>query len=132
MGQSIDSMFHADLIHEPDHNFTCKSLIGTKENLGMDCTVVYYTFTETPVFDEGLFVAHSHEVDEVLTLVAGNPGDISDFDAEMEVCIGKEKRIVTEPTVLTLPAGTVHNVLIKKVNKPMVMWTVLMEPKENA
>lgn len=129
MGQTMDSIFHTGLIHEADRNFICKSLIGVKENLGMNCTIVYYTFMETPDFEEGLFVDHSHDVDEVLTLVGGNPADISDFDAEIEVTVGGEKRMVTEPTVLTLPAGTVHNVIVKKVNKPLVMWTVLMEPK---
>jgi hypothetical protein len=75
---------------------------------------------------------HSHDFDQFLHFFGGNSLDITDFDAEIEMSIGEEgeKHIITEPTVLHIPKGTIHCPLnFKVVNKPVIFMNVALTPE---
>lgn len=76
--------------------------------------------------------AHSHEFDQFLHFYGANSMDITDFDAVVEMSLGEEeeKHIITEPTVLHIPADMIHCPLnFKVVNKPVIFMNVAMTPQ---
>jgi hypothetical protein len=75
---------------------------------------------------------HWHPFDEVWLFLGGDQSNTKDFDAEIEVYLGEEgeKHVITSPTVLEIPRGTVHCPLIfTKVNKPIVFVNLPLTPK---
>jgi hypothetical protein len=75
---------------------------------------------------------HVHQGHEVLCFVGGDPENINDFDAEIEIKLGEEGEayIITTPTVLSLPRGLVHSPLtFKRVTKPVFFIEVTSIPK---
>ena len=75
---------------------------------------------------------HSHDFDQFLHFYGADPMNIGNFDAEVEISLGEEgeKHIITEPTVLHLPAGMIHCPLeFKVVNKPIIFMTVALTPE---
>ena len=76
--------------------------------------------------------AHAHDFDQFLHFFGANSLDISEFDAVIEMSLGEEgeKHIITEPTVLHLPKGTIHCPLnFKIVNKPVIFMNVALTPQ---
>lgn len=68
-----------------------------------------------------------HDFDQCLLCIGANPNEMSDFDAEVELCLGeeREKHIINSPTVVHIPAGLVHCPLnIVKVNKPILFMDI--------
>lgn len=75
---------------------------------------------------------HTHDFDELLGFVGGNPLDITDFPAEIHFCFGKEKEehIITEPTMISIPAGLEHCPLtVTRCDKPIVMLEISLTNK---
>ncbi len=75
---------------------------------------------------------HSHDFDQFLHFYSANSLDITDFDAEVEMSLGEEgeKHVITEPTVLHIPAGVIHCPLnFKVVNKPVIFMNVALTPE---
>jgi len=75
---------------------------------------------------------HSHEFDQFLHFYGGNSQDITAFDAEVEISLGEEgeKHVITEPTVLHVPADMMHCPLnFKVVNKPIIFMNVALTPE---
>lgn len=75
---------------------------------------------------------HSHDFDQFLHFYSANSLNITDFDAEVEMSLGEEgeKHIITEPTVLHIPAGVIHCPLnFKVVNKPVIFMNVALTPE---
>ncbi len=75
---------------------------------------------------------HSHDFDQFLHFYGADSRDITEFDAEVEMSIGEEgeKHIITEPTVLHIPKGTIHCPLnFKVVNKPVIFMNVALTPQ---
>ncbi len=73
-----------------------------------------------------------HAEEEYLSFIGYDMADpFGSFDAEMEFWIGNdidnmEKHVITEPTIIRIPAFTWHCPLIfKKVNKPVYLETML-------
>ena len=70
---------------------------------------------------------HTHDFDELLGFVGGNPLDITDFPAEIHFCLGEEQEehIITEPSMISIPAGLVHCPLtVTRCDKPIVMLEI--------
>jgi len=63
---------------------------------------------------------HTHDFHEILCFIGGNPKDINDFGAEIEMCLGEEqeKHIITSTTVVSVPPGLVHCPLIVRKCDP--------------
>jgi hypothetical protein len=80
--------------------------------------------TEPYTMEPGSMV---HDFDQCLLLIGANPDDMSEFDAEVELCLGeeREKHIINSATIVHIPAGLVHCPLnIAKVNKPILFMDI--------
>jgi hypothetical protein len=78
-------------------------------------------------------VPHTHEGDEYLFFLGAQvPDCFSTFDAEIDFYFGKEqeKYIITEPTLVFIPAGLLHTPLnFRKINKPLLFGMLLLTPR---
>ena len=78
-------------------------------------------------------IPHHHDVDEYLVFLGGTFPNLFDFDADIELTIGKpgvdaEVYYITKPTVIRFPAGVYHNPLqFKRVGKPIFFQAMLMQ-----
>ena len=75
---------------------------------------------------------HTHDFDELLGFVGGNPLDITDFHAEIHVCLGEEQEehIITAPSMINIPAGLIHCPLtVTRCDKPIVMLEISLTNK---
>jgi hypothetical protein len=101
---------------KPGYNF--KSVYAHHGELNADFTLGFHYMNEpyTEVYP------HTHEAHEILCFVGGNPRDISDFDAEIEIGLGEKAEMykITKPSVVSIPPGLVHGPLtFKRVGKPV-------------
>jgi hypothetical protein len=70
--------------------------------------------------------SHSHDVDEYIWFHGGNPENMMDFGAEIEIVLGagedEETHIIDTASVVYIPKGLPHlPIRFKKVDKP-VFW----------
>ena len=73
---------------------------------------------------------HSHDYDAFMCFIGGNVMDYSEFDAEVELCLGDEleKQIIKETSVVYVPAGLSHCPLIyRNVKKPIIFLHIFPE-----
>jgi hypothetical protein len=79
--------------------------------------------------------SHHHDTDEYLIFLGATlPDLVGSFDAEIEYFMGKEyeKHIITQATILYIPAGLEHNPCdIKRVGKPMMFSALQLAPYFN-
>ena len=64
-----------------------------------------------------------HDFDSYFCVTGGDPSDINEFDAEIEMHLGEEREeyIITSPTCIYIPAGLVHCPLnFKRISKPII------------
>ena len=76
-------------------------------------------------------IPHSHKFDEFLCFLGGNLEDIFDFDATIELSMGKEGEIclIEQATVVHIPAGLVHTPLtFKRIAKPVLFRRIALTP----
>jgi len=72
---------------------------------------------------------HAHGFDQILFFLGGDPRNIKDFDAEVEMTVGGKKEIITYAACVYIPKGTLHCPLnIKTVNKPITFIDVTLAP----
>ena len=75
----------------------------------------------------------SHDFDEFLVFTGTNPAEPDEFDAEVEVAMGKEGEMSTikTPSIICLPKGMVYGpVNFTKVSKPVIFCTISLAPKK--
>jgi len=111
-----------DLTKDLDH-YTGYSIIAHNGELDADCSIGCHCVSEPISFDR----PHSHNFHELLCFIGGDPTDIRDLGAEVEVCLGEEgeKHVIDTATVVSIPAGLVHcPINIKNVKKPIVFLEV--------
>ncbi len=75
---------------------------------------------------------HSHDFDEFLIFIGGNPADVKDFGAEIELSLGKEgeKHIIDTSTVICIPKGLIHCPLnFVKISKPILFCNIYLAPE---
>ncbi len=83
---------------------------------------------EPMLFDR---IPHSHKFDEFLCFLGGNLENIFDFDATIELSMGKEGEIclIEQATVVYIPAGLVHTPLtFKRIVKPVLFHPIALMP----
>jgi hypothetical protein len=110
------------LLKEIAH-YTGHSLLAHKGELNVDCSLGYHCIAKPITFD----FTHCHDFPEMLCFIGGNPLDITDIGADIEVCLGeeKEKHKVTGPAVVSIPAGMMHcPITIKNVTRPFVFLEI--------
>ena len=98
--------------------------IGLKDLQGLDIRIAYNCVSE-PFFM--IKNAHKHEHDQYLCFIGGNPMDIRDFGAEVELYLGEEgeKHIINKTTVVHVPAGVSHCPLnFVRVDKPIIFMDI--------
>ena len=74
---------------------------------------------------------HSHKFDEFLVFLSCNPADELDFEARIELLLGKEgePHIIISPTIVCIPQGLVHGPLtFKSVGKPILFSYIYLAP----
>lgn len=75
---------------------------------------------------------HTHDFDQFLQFFNADARNIAKFPAEVEFTLGEEleKHVITEPTVIHVPAGMLHGPLeFKKVDGPVVFMNVAFTPE---
>ena len=104
-------------------DYTGTSLFAHNGELQADVSMSYHCVTKPILFNE----THSHNNVEILCFIGGNPLDITDLGAEIEMSLGPEheKHIITQTACVSIPANLPHCPLnIKKVTKPIVFLEI--------
>jgi mannose-6-phosphate isomerase-like protein (cupin superfamily) len=99
------------------------SLVSHKGELKADVSIGYHCVVKPILFSE----THTHANEEILCFIGGNPRDITDFGAEIEMTMGaeREKHLITHTACVTIPANVPHCPLnIRKVDKPIVFLEI--------
>ena len=76
---------------------------------------------------------HTHDFNQFIYLIGGDPRDITDFDAEIEMTLGEGDKLVKHsidfPVCIFIPAGMPHCPLnIKRVGKPITYMDIVLNP----
>jgi len=93
---------------------------------GVDC-IVGYTAVDKPLFM--LKEPHTHPYGEFVCFMGGDPMNVRDFGAEIEMCLGieEEKHLITTSCVVYVPPNLPHCPLnFKVVTKPIVLMTITL------
>lgn len=96
--------------------------------LPIDFSMAWRYIPEPMLFDR---IPHKHPFDEFLCFMGGDPRDIFDFDATIELYMGEEEELylIEKPTVVHVPAGLVHTPLtFKRVDKPVLFHPIALTP----
>lgn len=75
--------------------------------------------------------AHTHDFDQVVYFLGGDPSNIGDFGAVVEMSVGDplEKHTITYTSCVYIPAGVLHCPLnIKSVTKPIIFIDITLSP----
>ena len=103
---------------------------GASEIPGAEFNQSYQIFVKPFFLDR---VQHRHDKDEYLIFLGASFPNLFDFDAHIELTIGKDQEAetytITKPTIIRIPAGVYHCPLnFKEVNKPVLFLATLMTP----
>jgi hypothetical protein len=75
---------------------------------------------------------HEHDFEQFLFFLGGNPTNLEDFGAEIELTLGREreKHTINSASVVRIPAGMYHGPFdFKKIDKPVVFINVYLAPE---
>ena len=112
-------------------HYTGSSIVAHQGEYGADVCIGYHCLANA---EYKAPYPHTHDFHELLCFIGGNPKDINDFGAEIEMCLGEEqeKHVITSTTVISIPPGLVHCPLtVKKCdpNRPVVFLEVSLTGK---
>ena len=102
--------------------------MGSRDLNGADFSLGWNYLTEPFLM---VAEAHTHDFDQIVFFLGGNPADVTDFGAEVEISLGEplEKHIINYTSCVYIPAGLMHCPLnIKTVNKPIMFIDVTLSP----
>jgi hypothetical protein len=103
------------------------SFVAHNGELGGTLTMAYHCMTKPKLFD----MTHAHDFQEVLCFIGGDPLDITDFGAEVEVQLGEEheKHTITRTSCVSIPPNLPHCPLnIRRVDKPIIFLEISNTP----
>ena len=75
---------------------------------------------------------HEHDFEQFLFFLGGNPMDIEDLGAEVEITLGREreKHTINTATIVRIPPGLYHGPFnFKRIDKPTVFMNVVLAPE---
>jgi uncharacterized RmlC-like cupin family protein len=75
---------------------------------------------------------HTHDFDQIIFLLGGDPANVKDFGAEIEMSLGEplEKHLIDYTSCIYIPAGLMHCPLnVKSVNKPVMFIDITISPE---
>ncbi len=111
-----------------DH-YTGPSILSHKGEFNADVCIGYHCLADTRYKAE---YPHTHDFHELLCFIGGNPKDIKDFGAEIEITLGEEREVhlINSPTVVSIPPGLLHcPLIVKKCDKPVVFLEISLTRK---
>ncbi|MDM7997840.1 MAG: hypothetical protein QUT30_19390 [Acidobacteriota bacterium] len=85
-------------------HYTGTSLVARDGKLQGNLSMCYHCLAKPIRFDK----VHSHDFEETLCFIGGNPLDITDFSAVVEYTINGEKHVLTQPGCVSMPRGLPH------------------------
>ncbi len=108
--------------------FAPRAVLDSEDSFGnVNFGFRYSYFTEPPFQFE---LPHEHDYDQFLCFL-GTPENIRDFDAEVELSLGKEgdKYKIDRPTIVHIPAGLTHTPInYKRITKPTLLVNITLSP----
>ncbi len=116
-----------DILKIVPEGYTGMSLYSHNGELKADVSMGYHCVTKPILFSK----THTHNNAEILCFIGGNPRDITDLGAEVEMSLGPEheKHVITQTSCVSIPANLPHCPLnIKKVTKPIVFLEISLTP----
>jgi hypothetical protein len=96
---------------------------------GMGCNFSLNCVTEPRLLPDP---PHKHEFDEYLLFMGGNPLNLQEFDAEIEVALGEEweRHTIDTTSILYIPKGLQHcPINIKRVGRPFIFGHIMLAGK---
>jgi quercetin dioxygenase-like cupin family protein len=70
---------------------------------------------------------HSHDYDEVVLHIGGNPYDHEDLGAEVKFCVGGQPLVFNQTTAIYIPKGIKHGPLTwNKVDRPHIQMPIVL------
>jgi len=112
-----------DIYRVIPEEYTGTSLLSHNGELKAGVSMGYHCVTKPISFNE----THTHGNEEILCFIGGNPQDITDFGAEIEMTMGPEREthVFRQTTCVSIPANLAHCPLsIRKVTKPIVFLEI--------
>jgi hypothetical protein len=94
--------------------------VGEKEFNGAPFSINFDYITEPFTM---ITKAHAHDYDQFLFFLGGNPANMADFGAEVDLWLGEEQELhtITTTSVVHIPKGLIHGPLIyRKVDRPII------------
>jgi len=125
-GNKYSKCIVTDLFKKIEY-YTGSSFVAHNGELGGNITMAYHCVTKPKLFN----MTHSHDFQEVLCFMGGNPLDITDFGAVVEIELGAEheKHVITKSSCISIPPNLLHCPLnIKKVDKPIIFLEISNSP----
>jgi mannose-6-phosphate isomerase-like protein (cupin superfamily) len=101
---------------------------GARDLKGANFSLGYSYLTEPFLM---VAEAHTHDFDQVIFFLGGDPGKIGEFGAEVELHLGKDQKkyIINYTSCVYVPAGLMHCPLnVKKVTKPIMFIDITLSP----
>jgi hypothetical protein len=122
------------LIHGPFMtiaHYTGTSMLAHSGEYDADVCIGLHCLADTRYKAE---MPHTHDFHELLCFIGGNPKDIKDFGAEIEITLGEEREIhlINSTTVVSIPPGLLHCPLVVKKcdpNRPVVFLEISLTRK---
>ena len=118
------------VIKEPlGKGFQVERLEAHGIDLNAGCTMFYQAIKEPAQMIKD---THKHDFHQLLCFMGGNPLDMRDFGAEVELSLGEEgeKHIINTTTIVNIPAGLPHCPLnFKRIDKPIVFLEIMLAGK---
>ena len=104
--------------------------VDSSLNDGITCDIVFNVRTETGRDGPA---PHKHDADEYLYFLGGDPTDFTNFQAEIDLCLGwgadQETHTINTATVIFIPKGLVHLPWnFKRVDRPIIVGHFLLAP----
>lgn len=110
-------------------HYTGPSLLSHDGELDADVSISYHCLADTRYKAEH---PHTHNFHELLCFIGGDPKNIKDFGAEIEISLGEEqeKHLINSTTIVSIPPGLVHcPLIVKKCDKPVIFLEISLVRK---
>lgn len=125
-----ETKYGKHIITEPfkDPSADMVVLSGNKDFGGLPFTLAYHSYS-APDFPEKVPMAH--DFDQFLFFLSGNPRNLREFGAEIDLSLGEEgeKHLINKPSIVHIPKGFVHGPLnYRKVDKTFVLINLYFTP----
>lgn len=100
---------------------------GEKDLSGMDFSFGWSLLTQPFVM---IKEPHKHDFDQFIFFMGGDPNNVVDFDADIEMGLGGTTHTIKYPACVRIPKGLMHGPLnIKTVNKPLMFIDITIYPQ---